>query len=73
MKNNYMKIAVFVFPRACPPANSGYADVILHLSVQTGWEGLKQDSVLVPGLKFSLQVSETPELSWELARGGVGI
>lgn len=29
--------------------------------------------MLVPGLRFSLQVSETPELLWELIKGGVGI
>jgi len=29
--------------------------------------------VLVPGLKFRLQVSETPESLQELIKGGVGI
>lgn len=35
IKNNYVKITVFIFPRACPPASPVFACVILRLSEQT--------------------------------------
>lgn len=64
---------MFIFPRACPPASPVSAYIILRFperAADTDKAGLRGT---VPGLEFSLQVSETPELLWELIKGGIGI